>query len=257
MQDVNIASAMGSAMNASSPLKGSHPFYPLEVEIAAYIANEMTMQVMLSIFVAGILAIIGITKLWVDKVHPHLPGKDKGAIWWFVISGAIHLCFEGYFSVNHTRMAPAQDLFGQLWKEYALSDSRYLTSDPFVLCMETVTAFTWGPMCFFIAYFITTSNPLRHPLQIIVCVGQMYGLVLYYATAMFDHYYNASAYSRPEFLYFWVYFFAVNFIWMVIPGLLLVDSVRTIERTFAAFDKMTLALKKGTNGNAKGSKKEL
>ena len=56
------------------------------------------------------------------------------------VAGAIHLCFEGYFSVNHTRMAPAQDLFGQLWQEYALSDSRYLTSDPFVLCMETVTA---------------------------------------------------------------------------------------------------------------------
>ena len=37
-------------------------------------------------------------------------------------------------------MGSAQDLFGQLWKEYALSDSRYLTSDPFVLCMETVTA---------------------------------------------------------------------------------------------------------------------
>ena len=48
--------------------------------------------------------------------------------------------FEGYFSLNHTRMGPAQDLFGQLWKEYAFSDSRYLTSDPFVLCMETVTA---------------------------------------------------------------------------------------------------------------------
>ena len=37
-------------------------------------------------------------------------------------------------------MAGMQDLFGQLWKEYAHSDSRYLTSDPFVLCMETVTA---------------------------------------------------------------------------------------------------------------------
>jgi cholestenol Delta-isomerase len=55
-------------------------------------------------------------------------------------AGAIHLFFEGYFSLNHTRMGPAQDLFGQLWKEYAFSDSRYLTSDPFVLCMETVTA---------------------------------------------------------------------------------------------------------------------
>jgi len=32
-----------------------------------------------------------------------------------------------------------QDFFGQLWKEYALSDSRYLTSDPLVLCMESLT----------------------------------------------------------------------------------------------------------------------
>ena len=55
-------------------------------------------------------------------------------------AGSIHFFFEGYFVINHTRMAPAQDFFGQLWKEYSLSDSRYLTSDPFVLCMETITA---------------------------------------------------------------------------------------------------------------------
>ena len=54
--------------------------------------------------------------------------------------GSIHLFFEGYFSVNHARMAGRQDFFGQLWKEYSMSDSRYLTSDPFVLCMESVTA---------------------------------------------------------------------------------------------------------------------
>jgi cholestenol Delta-isomerase len=42
--------------------------------------------------------------------------------------------------LNHTRMGSAMDLFGQLWKEYSLSDSRYLTSDPFVMCMETITA---------------------------------------------------------------------------------------------------------------------
>ena len=45
-------------------------------------------------------------------------------------------------------MAGAGDLFGQFWKEYAMSDSRYLTSDAFVLCMETVTA---------------VSIPLRYP----------------------------------------------------------------------------------------------
>lgn len=41
--------------------------------------------------------------------------------------------------INHDRMASAQDFFGQLWKEYALSDSRYMTSDTLVLCMETIT----------------------------------------------------------------------------------------------------------------------
>jgi cholestenol delta-isomerase len=36
-------------------------------------------------------------------------------------------------------MSNMQDFFGQLWKEYALSDSRYMTSDPLVLCMESLT----------------------------------------------------------------------------------------------------------------------
>ena len=48
--------------------------------------------------------------------------------------------FEGYFAYNFRNMGGLNDLFGQLWKEYALSDSRYLTQDAFVLCMETVTA---------------------------------------------------------------------------------------------------------------------
>lgn len=55
-------------------------------------------------------------------------------------AGTIHFFFEGYFVYNHRRMGSRKDLFGQLWKEYALSDSRYMYSDPFVLCMETWTA---------------------------------------------------------------------------------------------------------------------
>jgi hypothetical protein len=35
---------------------------------------------------------------------------------------------------------------------------------------------------------------------------------------MFDHYYKEVTYSRPEFLYFWGYYFFMNFIWMVFPG---------------------------------------
>jgi cholestenol delta-isomerase len=54
-------------------------------------------------------------------------------------AGCIHVFFEGYFVYNNSRMPGMQDFFGQLWKEYALSDSRYMTSDPLVLCMESLT----------------------------------------------------------------------------------------------------------------------
>ena len=62
-------------------------------------------------------------------------------------AGFIHLFFEGYFVLNHKTLAGSQELFGQLWKEYSLSDSRYLTSDAFVVCMEAVTAVCL-PCCF-------------------------------------------------------------------------------------------------------------
>lgn len=65
---------------------------------------------------------------------------------------------------------------------------------------------------------IAAEHPLRHPLQAMVSLGQIYGLILYYATCMFDHYYKDLTYCRPEAYYFWLYFFLVNFIWIVIPG---------------------------------------
>ena len=42
-------------------------------------------------------------------------------------------------------MPQMQDLGGQLWKEYAQADSRYMTMEPFVLCMETITAVSTYP----------------------------------------------------------------------------------------------------------------
>lgn len=132
-------------------------------------------------------------------------------------------------------MAGMGDLFGQLWKEYALSDSRYMTRDPFVICMETSTAVggdlpeanfacsrrradILGALSLLCRLMITTQHPLRYPLQALVSLGQIYGDVLYYATSMFDHYVNGLTYFRPEAYYFWVYYFFMNFIWIVIPG---------------------------------------
>jgi cholestenol delta-isomerase len=130
-------------------------------------------------------------------------------------------------------MASESDLFGQLWKEYSLSDSRYLTQDSFVVCMEAITAAFWGPMSFACAYFIVTDHPLRHPFQLTISLGQLYGDILYYATAFFSDHVYGTVYYRPESYYFWWYFVLCNAFWIVIPGKLIWDSFGEIAHAAA------------------------
>ncbi|KAI9761249.1 MAG: hypothetical protein M4579_001169 [Chaenotheca gracillima] len=238
-----------------------HPYYPMEAEIVGYLANTYSVPMLLSLFAAGCAAIFGVTLVLVRGVRSAaqknpLSNSELATLMWFVLCGFIHFFFEGYFSFNHTQMGSRQDLFGQLWKEYSLSDSRYLTSDPFVLCMETITAVAWGPLSFVLAGLIATSHPLRHPLQVIVSLGQLYGDILYYGTSMFDHYYKGLTYCRPEGYYFWSYYFLMNIFWVVIPCILIYSSVTKTTRAFRALDRMSSSLQanggiKQANGSAR------
>jgi hypothetical protein len=122
------------------------------------VANDWDVFTLILAFGGGWALIAGVTLMVVKKANPRLKGTDQALVLWFVlcecyislqrkmeklllilIAGSIHFFFEGYFVVNHTRMASMTDFFGQLWKEYSLSDSRYMFSDPFVLCMESIT----------------------------------------------------------------------------------------------------------------------
>jgi cholestenol delta-isomerase len=118
----------------------SHPYYPLGVQVKDYAANEFTVPVLLAYFGTGCAAIFALSHVLVARVRPGLPISEVLTIFWFILSSCIHFFFEGYFATHFNRMGGLQTLFGQLWKEYALSDSRYLTMDPFVVCMETITA---------------------------------------------------------------------------------------------------------------------
>lgn len=53
-----------------------------------------------------------------------------------VVSNSSHI---GYYILYRTSISSKNTLFAQLWKEYTLSDSRYLTSDIFTVCVETIT----------------------------------------------------------------------------------------------------------------------
>ncbi|KAL8794181.1 MAG: hypothetical protein Q9195_003249 [Heterodermia aff. obscurata] len=168
-----------------------HPFYPLEANIVGYLANEWSVPKLLGVFFAGCAVELAITLLIVNRFNPTLRNGDKAALLWFVVCE--------YFGLDQ-----------EFW--------RLLTSFPkLVLYMSSLKIF-WGPLSYTVAIMITTQHPLRYPLQALVSLGQIYGDVLYYATSLFDHYFNNTTYFRPEAYYFWTYYFFLNFIWIVIPG---------------------------------------
>ena len=77
-------SIFGGISNATNFIT-DHPYYPLEVEIASYLANEWSVSTLLGTF-SGVCATIFFgTLLIVNKVHPNLPGSEKAAIWWFIL----------------------------------------------------------------------------------------------------------------------------------------------------------------------------
>ncbi|KAI8959299.1 3-beta-hydroxysteroid-Delta(8),Delta(7)-isomerase [Daldinia sp. FL1419] len=217
-----------------------HPYYPLGVVIAGFVAKTLSTQEILTIFTGTCICILGPTWLYLRYARRELPLSDVLTALWFVLCGFIHLGLEGYFALHARDLASRTTVLAQLWKEYSLSDSRYLTADTFVVCMETVTAVCWGPLSFVIAWCIATGHPLRHPLQSIVSLGQMYGDVLYYGTCYVDFVEFGREYSRPEAAYYWGYYVFLNAFWIVIPLCLVVSSARETSR---AFTKANASLK--------------
>ncbi|KAL7799239.1 Emopamil-binding protein [Trichoderma ceciliae] len=220
-----------------------HPFSPFAIELPTYVANTISSPLLVSIFVAGCFAVFLVTYGIIQRTRPSMASGETAIALWFALCGCIHLFFEGYFSYNAADMASKTDLFGQLWKEYALSDSRYMSQDAFTVCMETVTAFLWGPMSFICVYFIIVDHPLRHPFQIIISLGQLYGLILYYAICTFQDVVFDVVYCRPERFYYWAYYFLCNFFWVVFPVMLIKQSVSEITTAFAKVKAASTAKK--------------
>lgn len=206
------------AANASKLVHPPHPYYPLDATIVGYLANESSVPHLLGVFFSTCAALFALTYFLAKRIQPTLSTSELITTMWFVLSGCIHIFFEGYYALNYADLGAHQTLIGQMWKEYAFSDSRYLTQNAFVLCMESVTAACWGPGCLVVAALVVLRSPWRFPLQTLVSFGQFYGDVLYYATCAFDHLVMGISYSRPELFYFWFYFFFMNFIWIVVPG---------------------------------------
>ncbi|KAI0010337.1 EBP-domain-containing protein [Xylariaceae sp. FL0662B] len=248
---------LGEKPEALAP---THPYYPLGVAVPAYAPNEAPLPVLVASF-AGMLGFALLSASVVAlKINPCLTKSNLALLCWFVMNGCLHCFFEGYFVLNHTTIASSQNVLAQLWKEYALSDSRYLTSDFFMLSLEGITAFIWGPLCFANAVAIVRDCPARDALRITACVAHLYGVALYFGTSLCELYFTGFSHSRPEALYFWGYYVGCNIPWAIIPAGLLFGSVRTVIRATRALDKVEDTLsthrRKGETGQQRAESRK-
>ncbi|KAK4239769.1 Emopamil-binding protein [Achaetomium macrosporum] len=224
--------------NRATPPPHGHPYFPRDAIIPGYVPNSTALPFILGAFgaIVGIFVLACITLA--KRYSPTLRRADQLTIGWFALCGFLHCFFEGYFVLHRASIPSSQSLFAQLWKEYALSDSRYLTSDPFMLCIETLTVLTWGPLSLATALLTarnrTREQGTRHLLQAIVCVGHLYGVALYYGTCGFAEHMRGISYSRPEAVYYWGYYVGLNAPWVFVPCLLLWQGATAIREAFAA-----------------------
>ncbi|CAL1531822.1 unnamed protein product [Lymnaea stagnalis] len=203
----------------------NHPYLPRSLKLPHFIQNTRSTAEILTILSisSGIIVIIA----WILSGRRQEPfcWKRRLVLVWFMLCGFIHLVLEGYFAAYHAVLAGHSSVLGEMWKEYSLCDSRYIGSDAFVVCMETITAVIDGPLAFVTFAAFMTGNNYRYALQLILSLCQLYGDVLYFGTAYKEGFVHGPTDSP---LYFCFYFCFLNAIWIVVPILLIIDSVKHI-----------------------------
>ena len=96
--------------------------------------------------------------------------EDREVLW-LLISGVIHLWFEGTFVFfRHHEFYLKMDI-------YMVADWCYGNPmEPGTRAMEAITSVMEGPLCLLVAYAAVKNKIWRHPAQLIVTTCQIYGL---------------------------------------------------------------------------------
>lgn len=74
--------------------------------------------------------------------------------------------------------------------------------------------------------------------------GQIYGDVLYFLTELRDGFQHGEL-GHP--VYFWFYFVVMNGIWLVVPGILVLDAIKHLTNAQSMLDSKVTKIKSKHN----------
>ncbi|KAI8326078.1 Emopamil-binding protein [Martensiomyces pterosporus] len=226
-------------MSANTTAPVTHPYFPRDHPIPHYVPSQLNMAEALATVGGSVAVLIVISGILVGRARTPLSCKDKFVVAWMLVCAGIHIVLEGYFVFNNKSLAGMQTVMADLWREYSHSDSRYLTSDPFTVIMEGITAVFDGPLAIVTAYGILADSPIRYAAQLVTSLAQLYGNVLYMGTNCIEGF----RYSNPAPKYFYGYFVLMNLPWIIIPTYLCIDATNKIYRGMLIAQRATTVKK--------------
>ena len=146
---------------------------------------------------------------------------------WSVVSGLVHLLWEGTWSLAapYLQSAAARHDWRQVWTLYGTADFRYVHADPFIRILELVTGTIVAGLNLYAAHGIATGRRVPRALValFIASVMEVDGTLLYFGSEMLNHWRNVDTAS---FVHTWVMFFGLNALWLAFPGWCIYELVR-------------------------------
>ncbi|KAM0934786.1 putative emopamil-binding protein [Dioscorea sansibarensis] len=78
-----------------------------------------------------------------------------------------------------------------------------------------------------VRHAIASKKAYSYTLQLAICLGQLYGCLVYFITAILE----GDNFSTSPF-YYWVYYIGTNCWWVLIPSLIAIRSWNKINAAF-------------------------
>ncbi|PWZ11561.1 hypothetical protein Zm00014a_020768 [Zea mays] len=204
-----------------------HPYAPAELDLPGFVPLKLSqVEILVSYLGASVFVFLAV---WlVSGRCVRLSKTDRLLMCWWAFTGLTHIMIEGPFVFTPDFFKKENpNFFDEVWKEYSKGDSRYVARDTATVTVEGITAVLEGPASLLVVYAIASRKSFSHILQFAVCLGQLYGCLVYFITAYLDGF---NFWVGP--FYFWAYFIGANSFWIWIPMLI---AVRSWKKTCAAF----------------------
>ncbi|XP_074580085.1 putative 3-beta-hydroxysteroid-Delta(8),Delta(7)-isomerase [Curcuma longa] len=210
----------------------AHPYVPKDLELPGYVPCFLSQMDILVPYLGTSVLLVSL--VWIFSGRSKLAKTDRLLMCWWAFTGLTHIILEGYFVFSpdfYKEKTP--HYLAEVWKEYSKGDSRYVGRDAGIVTVEGITAVLEGPASLLAVYAIATRKPYSYILQFTVCLGQLYGCLVYFITAFLE---GDNFAASP--VYYWAYYVGANGWWVVIPLLIATRAWKKITAAAQAEKKL-------------------